>query len=281
MIKKHLIACSAMLLVMLLAKVVFNSSPRSSVKWFPQKVDFPSEEKTETNVSQQSLKKFQFANERVPVKEARVDWLLQKYLRAHSYPKLQTHILHQKAARWFPVIEPILEMYGIPEDFKYMPLVESGFSRGTSHRGAAGYWQFMPGTARTYGLTVNSEVDERQNLRRSTVAACKYLKSLFGEFHNWALVAAAYNTGENNLHREIRRQKQRSYYKLKLNRETASYLYKLVSVKEIIENPMEYGYASRSKSLLASKKTAEVEPKTFINPQVDNESLKALSILLN
>ena len=132
-----------------------------------------------------------------------------------------------------------------------MPLVESGLKSGTSPKGASGYWQFMPQTARDFGLRVNSELDERQNMERSTIAAAKYLKSLYKEFGSWTLAAAAYNIGEGGLRKQISRQNQDNYFKMSLNRETASYVYKLISMKEIIENPTRHGYTGRASRLLA------------------------------
>jgi len=274
MIKKHLIACSAIFLLTILIKLGISRTTQSRIDSFPQQVDVPSEEKEENGVSsKKSLKTLEFANEKVPLQDAKVAWRMDKHLRAHYYRNLGTNKLHQKAARWFPVIEPILKLHGIPEDFKYIPLVESGFGDGTSYRGAAGYWQFMPGTARTYGLKVNDARDDRKNIRKSTVAACKYLNELFKEFKSWTLVAAAYNTGENNLRREIFRQGKRNYFKLKLNRETATYLYKIVSVKEIIEKPAQYGYVKRSRTLLASKENAESKPVDFLSSKADNSGM--------
>lgn len=283
MIKKHLIACSGVLLLLIITKLCVTKNHRNSMNSFPQEVDFPSEEKEEVveTSSSRPKAKYHFANEGVPVDDQKVAWRIHKHLKAYNYKNLQTSRLHQKAAKWFPVIEPILKRHGIPEDFKYIPLVESGFSEGTSHKGAAGYWQFMPGTARTYGLEVNSDIDERKNIRKSTVAACKYLRSLFGEFKNWTLVAAAYNTGETNLWREIRRQKKRNYYKMKLNRETATYLYKLVSVKQIIEHPIKYGYVSRKRTLLAKKADPNPVQDTFISATGETDSLQGFSIFNN
>jgi membrane-bound lytic murein transglycosylase D len=142
----------------------------------------------------------------------------------------------------FPVIEPILKAYGIPDDFKFIPLVESGFGEGRSSRGAYGAWQFMPGTARTYGLKVNSHVDERLNLRKSTIAACRYLRGLHSQFKSWAMVAAAYNTGSPNLARLMRKQCQCNYFRIKMNAETGAYVYNLIAMKEIINDPKHYGY---------------------------------------
>jgi hypothetical protein len=173
-----------------------------------------------------------------------------------------------------------LKAYGIPEDFKYMPLVESGLAEGTSPRGASGYWQFMPGTARSYGLRVNSVVDERKNMRKSTIAACKYLKELHGIFNSWTLAAAAYNIGEINLLRQMARQGQKNYYKMRLNGETASYVYKLIAMKEIIENPIQYGFVKRKTQLLAIKQ--DIKPaQTNIIPKVEQDALKAFAILQN
>lgn len=191
-----------------------------------------------------------FAEEALPIGDKKVDLKLKKVLASFSFKKLQTNTLHKKAKAWFPIIEPILHAYGIPNDFKYMPLVESGLRGGTSPKGAAGFWQFMPGTARSYGLKVNGHIDERKNLRKSTIAACKYLKDLYRVFNSWTLAAAAYNVGDTRMTRQINRQKQDNYFKMKLNRETGKYVYKLVSVKEIMENPKRNGYA-KQKPLLA------------------------------
>ncbi|WP_379084765.1 lytic transglycosylase domain-containing protein [Pedobacter sp. UC225_65] len=197
-----------------------------------------------------TLAQLEFADETLPLGDNKVKGKMKKVLASFAYQNLQTNRLHRKAAEWFPIIEPILAAYGIPNDFKYMPLVESGLQDGTSPKGAAGYWQFMPGTARTYGLKVNSRVDERKNLKKSTIAACKYIKELYGIFESWTLVAAAYNVGDAHMKRQINKQSQDNYFKMKLNRETGGYVYKLISVKEILENPVRNGYTNQ-KALIA------------------------------
>ncbi len=183
-----------------------------------------------------------FAKQTLPKGDKRVAAKMKKVLNTFTYANLQTNRLHRKAGEWFPVVEPILKSYGIPEDFKYVPLVESGLNSGVSHKGAAGYWQFMPATARSYGLKVNSKVDERYNLRKSSIAAAKYIKDLYAIFGDWTLVAAAYNVGDGHMRRQIVRQNQNNYFKMKLNGETGGYVYKLISVKQIIKNPDRYGY---------------------------------------
>lgn len=195
-----------------------------------------------------------FANETLPLGDQVIIKKMNANLKAHSHSKLQTSKLHRQAEKWFPIIEPILKRYGIPADFKYMPLVESGLQGGTSPKGASGHWQFMPQTARDFGLRVDDELDERQNIRKSTIAAAKYIKSLYREFDSWTLAAAAYNVGEGRLKRQMLKQSEDNYFKMKLNRETASYVYKLISMKEIIENPSRYGYENRASSLLANER---------------------------
>jgi membrane-bound lytic murein transglycosylase MltF len=196
------------------------------------------------------MSRLNFAKETLPLGDTRVERKMKRALTAFNYSTTQTNRLQRKAAEWFPVIEPILAAHGIPEDFKYMPLVEYGLKGGTSPKGAAGFWQFMPGTARSYGLKINSKVDERKNLRKSTIAACKYLKDLYSVFDSWTLVAAAYNVGDNHMKKQIERQNQDNYFKMKLNRETGRYVYKLISMKQIVEYPEKYGY-SAPKELLA------------------------------
>ncbi len=282
MIKKNLIACSGLLIMMLSAKLFMYSTPVTSLNSFSQRVILPfhiqKEEQTQAS-PKLKIPTLAFSNEHLP-QGKRIAIKMHKYLSAHSYKRIQTTKLHRKAAEWFPVIVPILKAYGIPEDFKYMPLVESGLASGTSPRGASGYWQFMPGTARNYGLRVNSEIDERQNIRKSTIAACKYLKELHGIFNSWTLAAAAYNIGEVNLLRQIAKQGQRNYYKMKLNGETASYVYKLIAMKQIIENPLKHGFVRRSRKLLADQEQSTSAP-YVIDPKIGENALNAVTVLHN
>lgn len=184
-----------------------------------------------------------FADEALPLERNAVKQKLGKYLSIFSFKKQQSYQLHEKAEKYLPRIAEVLKMYEIPDDFKYIPLVESGLNpKVTSSKGARGFWQFMPATARLYGLRVDGKVDERLDFEKSTHAAAKYLKSLYEEFGDWTLVAAAYNVGGGSLRSSIRKQGVSDYYRLRLNAETGSYVYKLVSVKEVIEKPNDYGY---------------------------------------
>ncbi|MEY3677873.1 MAG: hypothetical protein RI924_14 [Bacteroidota bacterium] len=183
-----------------------------------------------------------FADESLPVTDNYVLNKVKRVFNTYGYDNLRSYRLHRVASTWFPIMEPILADYGIPNDFKYVPLVESGLHSGVSHKGAAGVWQFMPHTARQYGLKVNGGVDERLQIKKSTIAACKYIRSLHKEFKNWTLVAAAFNIGENKLKRLIRQQEQDDYFSIRFNPETSIYVYKLIAVKEIIEHPNLHGY---------------------------------------
>ena len=275
MVKEHLTMCAVMLSIFLTAKM-FNYSAPSTLATLIQISEEPKKVKIPVDTYYNSLS---FADENIPVGDSRITSKLKKSLKAHSHSKLRTSKLHNQASKWFPVIEPILARYGIPEDFKYMPLVESGLKAGVSPKGASGFWQFMPQTARDFGLRVNEDVDDRDNIQKSTVAAAKYIKSLYREFNSWTLAAAAYNIGEGRLKRQIYSQSQDNYFKMKLNRETASYVYKLISMKEIIENPTRYGYSNKASRLLA-KADIKKQP-AFPYPVVEKNSLINNEILVN
>ncbi|RZL45050.1 MAG: lytic transglycosylase domain-containing protein [Pedobacter sp.] len=248
MIKKHIIPCTVILSLLVMAQVFAYTLP--NVKKSLKKTTTTTPIVTKTEEPEFTLAQLEFADETLPVGDARINGKMKKVLASFAFRNVQTNRLHRKAAEWFPIVEPILAAYGIPNDFKYMPLVESGLQGGTSPKGASGFWQFMPGTARMYGLKVNSRVDERKNLRKSTIAAAKYIKELYGIFDNWALVAAAYNVGEVHMKKQINKQNQDNYFKMKLNRETGGYVYKLISMKEILENPVRNGYKTQ-KALIA------------------------------
>ncbi len=153
-----------------------------------------------------------------------------------------TILLLKKSHRWFPLIEPILEKYGIPDDFKYLTLVEGALSNDVSPSGAVGFWQLMSSTARELGLEVNSEVDERYSPIKSTEAACKYILRAKEKFGTWTNAAASYNVGMRGLARSMESQKMESYYDLLLNEETARYIFRIVALKQIFENPGHFGF---------------------------------------
>jgi membrane-bound lytic murein transglycosylase D len=188
-----------------------------------------------------SLPPVHFCGEAVPVHEEAVARRLLSALVKNTNYHQSLSSIRQRASRFFPVIEPILERYKIPADFKYLPLVESSLQHGAvSPMGAAGYWQLMPETARELGLTVQDTYDERHHLLKSTHAACRYLRFLHERLGSWTLAAAAYNNGIGNLLASIRKQRERDYYYLRLNAETGRYLYRILAFKELFGNYQSY-----------------------------------------
>lgn len=188
-----------------------------------------------------------FAGEDAPLNIFYVREALDRELLVNTYWHNHTLQLFKKAYRYFPVIEPILEEHGIPEDFKYLAIIESGLSNVVSPSGAAGFWQFLEGTAKDYKLEVDKDVDERYNLEKSTAAACSYFRDSYQRFGNWTLVAAAYNTGNRRIRESLEEQKQSSYYDLLLSQETSRYIYRILALKSIFEQPTRYGFFLREK----------------------------------
>jgi membrane-bound lytic murein transglycosylase D len=249
MTKRHLITCSVIVLLVIFSAINIcgaNAVPmiKKSAK-LSAHLPFNGSKFIFTNTDDEN--DYSFANEALPLRDAGVKRRLQLSLRKHNFRNVQSNILQNKAERIFPIIEPILSAYGIPDDFKYLPLVEAGFSEGTSSRGAKGLWQFMPGTARTYGLKVGHGFDERTNIRKSTIAACRYIKELYVEFNSWTLAAAAYNNGSIKMEQAINRQNEDNYFRMHLNRETAAYVYNLIAMKAIITHPVRYGFKKNYK----------------------------------
>lgn len=187
-------------------------------------------------------KDFTFAGEPVPMDNFDVRERLDRELTINGYLHAST-ILHLKtASRYFPVIEPILRNYNIPEDFKYLCVAESSLRMATSSAGAKGLWQFMESVGRAYGLEISDEVDERYHVEKSTEAACRFLKHLKNRFGSWTTAAAAYNMGETALNKRIEDQKGSSYYDLNLNEETSRYIFRVLAIKEIMQHPDQYGF---------------------------------------
>jgi hypothetical protein len=192
-----------------------------------------------------------FAGEQVPLENYYVREGLDNELIINMYRQSSTLLYFKRANRYFPIIEPILKRNNIPEDFKYLCVIESGLTNATSPAKAQGFWQFIPSTGSKYGLTVNEEIDMRNDLVASTEAACKYLRSLYNRFHSWTAAAAAYNCGENGLSRRMETQGVSSYYDVRLNTETSRYVYRILAVKLIMQHPQQFGYNLRHCDLYA------------------------------
>ena len=209
-----------------------------------------------------------FANERVPLENSDIWERYDKELLKNTYWQSNTLLLYKRASKYFPIIEPILEKNNLPEDFKYLALIESGLENVTSPKGAKGFWQFLKTTAIEFNLEVNSEVDERYHIQKSTQAACDFLNSAKDKFGSWTL-AAAYNMGMSGLLEQMNRQKSFSYYDLLLNNETSRYVFRILAIKEIFENPKKYGFQFRSEDLYKNIPTFLVMVDTTINSWAD------------
>lgn len=202
-----------------------------------------------------------FCGERVPLNLYYVRESLDRELVSNMYYQSSTLFNIKRATRVFPTIERILREEGVPEDMKYLCVIESGLQCVTSPAGAQGYWQFMKATGQKYGLEVGDDIDMRNHLEASTRAACRYLKDLKQRFGGWAEAAAAYNCGEGGLSRRLDGQKQKSYYELLLNQETQRYVYRILALKLIMQHPQDYGYHVRRCDTYPEVPTTEVELK--------------------
>ena len=212
-----------------------------------------------------------FANEYAPIYAEDIWERYDKEIHKNVYWQSNTLFYFKRANKFFPIIEPILEENNIPNDFKYLSIIESGLENVVSPAGATGFWQFMKGTAKERGLEINSEIDERYNLEKATQAACNYLQDAYDQFGSWPMAAASYNMGMNGLQKRLKEQKSNNYYDLFLNNETSRYIFRLLAIKEIFENKTKYGFVIRSKDLYK-----QIETKT-INLSESNVDLISYS----
>ena len=213
--------------------------------------------------------KLDFSDEVMPIHIPDIRERIDRELLVHTYWQSNGLLLFKRAQRYFPIIKPILKSYGIPDDFKYLALIESGLQNVTSPAGAKGFWQIMKRTGKEYGLEINSNVDERNNLELATVVACKYLLKSKAKFGNWTLAAASYNAGVAGISGKLERQNVSSYYDLLLGQETGRYLFRIVALKEIITNPKKYGFNFSEKHLYSSIPTYKVEVDTAVSDFVN------------
>ncbi len=182
-----------------------------------------------------------FAGERVPLEMFNIRERYERELLSNCYFHSNTMLLLKRSKRWFPVIEPILEKYQVPDDFKYLCVVESTLTNAVSPAGAVGFWQFMESTGKDFGLEINKDVDMRYNVELETEAACKYFLQAYKNFHNWTLVAASFNAGTRRVEKFLKEQKVKSYYDLLMADETERYVFRVLAIKTIFENPEQHG----------------------------------------
>lgn len=246
-----------LLSLLVVAKILFVVFVVSSLKSDNQTVNkSPEQEYTSFQIPE----KVTFAGEKMPLELFDVREYLDRELVSNAYFHSQTIRLIKLVPRYFPIIEPILKKNGIPDDFKYLAMAESALNpRAVSPAGAVGFWQFLDGTAKEYGLEINKEIDERYHIEKSTEAFCRYIKASYAKFGNWTMAAAAYNGGNARMERQIERQKFKNFYDLYLAEETRRYIYRIVAIKMVTENPGKFNFRIAEDEKYKFIKTRDVE----------------------
>jgi len=206
-----------------------------------------------------------FAGEKAPLNRFYVAEALDKELQVNTYWHSSTLLQLKRANRWLPVIDSILKQQQIPSDFKYLALIESGLENVDSPAGASGFWQILKGTAKDYGLEVNKDVDERYHVEKATYVASEYLKDAYELFGNWTLAAVSYNAGKRRVANTIDNQKANNFYDLYLNDESTRYIYRILAIKTIYENPDLFGFSLEYKDLYQPISYREIHFDTAVN----------------
>ena len=202
--------------------------------------------------------KLDFAGEAMPLKSPDIYERMDKELLVNTYWQSNGLLMFKRAKKYFPIIEPILKKHGIPDDFKYLAVIESGLTNAVSPAGARGVWQIMPATAKENGMEVNESVDERYHLEKSTEAACKYLLVAKEKFGSWTLAAASYNGGMNGINKKMEEQQVDNYYDLLLTEETSRYVFRILALKEIMKNSDKYGFRIPNEALYYAIPTKKI-----------------------
>jgi len=200
----------------------------------------------------------EFAGEPVPLNNPDIRERMDRELLVNTYWQSNMLIMIKRANKYFPIIEPLLAKHGLPDDFKYLAVAESGLDNVQSPAGAAGFWQFLKSTGKEYGLEINDYVDERYHLEKATEVAAEYLIKSKSRFGSWTAACAAYNAGNAGVSRQMERQDVNDYYDLLLNSETSRYVFRILAFKEILNNPKKYGFNYRDKDLYKAVPTNKV-----------------------
>ncbi|WP_339923903.1 lytic transglycosylase domain-containing protein [uncultured Cyclobacterium sp.] len=201
----------------------------------------------------------EFSGEKAPVDQPDVFERFEREIYVNAYWESNALFMLKRSGKYFPFIEQTLKENGIPDDFKYVAVIESGLLNVTSPAGAKGFWQFMKGTAGDFGLEVNRDVDERYHFEKATIAACKYIRAAYGKFGNWTSVAASYNMGMAGIARRKNQQLSPDYYDLYLNEETSRYIFRILAMKEIFENQSKYGFELQNEDLYSLPPLREIK----------------------
>ena len=210
-------------------------------------------------------KNLNLAGERVPIEKNDIKERMDRELLVNTYWQSNGLLLIKRANKYFPILEPLLKKYGLPDDFKFLALAESAFTDETSSAGAAGIWHFMKRTGKEYGLEINNNVDERYHIEKSTKVAAAYLKKSKERFNSWTLAAAAYNAGNYGIHKQLEKQQVNNYYDALLADETERYVFRIIALKEVISNPKKYGFIIENEDLYTFPKTRTVKVDTVIS----------------
>lgn len=200
-----------------------------------------------------------FAGEKVPFDDPEIMERVDREFLVNTYWQSNAVLLMKRANKYFPIIEPILAKNGIPDDFKYLAVAESGLENVVSPAGAAGFWQIMKTTGKEYGLEINENIDERYHVEKATEVACDYLKKSKQKFGNWTLAAASYNAGSYGIQKNLNAQDVNAYYDLLLGQETGRYVFRILAIKEILSNPEKYGFDIAKEDMYTQVPTFNVE----------------------
>lgn len=205
-----------------------------------------------------------FAGETVPQDDPEVMERVDREFLVNTYWQSNALLLMKRANKYFPIIEPILLKNGVPEDFKYLAVAESGLQNVVSPAGARGFWQIMQPTGKEYGLEINDNVDERYHLEKATQVACDYLNKYKEKYGSWTLAAAAYNAGTGSIDRFMDIQQAQGYYDLLLGEETGRYVFRIMAIKEILMDPEKYGFRIGAEDFYQNIPTFQVEVDTAV-----------------
>lgn len=209
-----------------------------------------------------SINSVSFCGKQIPINRPDVRERLEKEILLALWDKAQVVLWLKRSARYFPIIESVLKEQSLNNDLKYVSVIESALRPGVkSHKNAAGFWQFIPSTGEMYGLRIDRFVDERRDIKLSSIAAGKYLTQLYEKFNNWELALASYNIGEMRIIKELEAQKVDSYYDLWLPQETMRYFFKVIAAKLIFENKEKLGFKLIEEDYYQLNKTTQVKIK--------------------
>jgi hypothetical protein len=271
--KVYIYFFSGILFSILIFAIISFDSPQSSTSNNSNMV-FPHNYKV---ISPYIPEKLDFCGENVPLENSNVKERVEREFIVQTYYHSASVLYLKRINRWFPIIEKILKEKGVPDDFKYLALAESGLDDVVSPAGATVFCQFMRETGKSYGLIIGGEVDERYNMEKSTYAACDYLLEAKEQFGTWTLAAASYNKGLNGIDNQLDRQKATNYYNLVLNEETSRYVPRIIALKYVMKNPNYYGFDIKENQLYEPYTTYKVKLDTSVAHFADYAKLHGLN----